>query len=849
METSLGLDFQNLIKYYVNINSIFSISKKQLIMKQLKLFFLLFTVFNSCFFYAQKSFKETIIVPIQKDAIIREKVFIHTNKTTYFSDENIWFKAYVAIDATNSSSLYTTNLLVNLLNDQGDVISSKTVFIQNGIGSGDFLINKDLKGGRYYIQAFTNLMKNFGSENTYIQQIEVISPSNTTELPSFDVSSGIYDIQVFPESGYLLENAENIIGIKASINGKGQTYSGTIVNSKGKEISTFKGNEFGFSRSIFFYDINETYKAILKFNTVEKSIDIPTANKNGIIFNVDNTDKSKIKITLKSNAETLPTLKKDTLALLVYRNNYICAAVSMALDNNFKTTQDLFFEKNKMLYGVNTVTLFKNNVPIAERKFFIEKPDDQTNVKVTKHSIANDSISYKIKASGSNNISLIANLSIAVVSENSTIYNEQQNIKTAFLLSPYIKGPVENPAFYFNSANEDRNIYLDLLLLSQGWTSYTLAEKIKYLNPKGIYQFENGFTINGTIQKYPKNYEIGILSKQNRLVAFSKIDEANTFTFKNVFAYKNETVKIALIKKSEPLMKPNQVSFISDITIKENYKHLINPQTNYTLKESKQLNNIYANSYRPGNDVNHLDAVIITNSKVKKTETNFEKELNLAYNHSLKAPGFYQSKKVTAQMEATYQTLMAYLVQVGCTMKVDGSGNKMLVLSQTPTTLFGQNNTRGYSPAKIYIDDVPLPSFDIQKLVDLPMYEVDEILVNKSGAGEGITGMGGVINIYLKKHGHQYFTEAGENLYENLLLLTGYDRAANYYKPLFNLTKTNLDLMEINWEKSLKTDINGEVIIKVPTNKFSNEFKFIINGFSDNGSLFHDVCVVKSNEF
>jgi hypothetical protein len=48
-------------------------------MKQLKLFFLLFTVFNSYFFYAQKSFKETVIVPIQKDAIIREKVFIHTN--------------------------------------------------------------------------------------------------------------------------------------------------------------------------------------------------------------------------------------------------------------------------------------------------------------------------------------------------------------------------------------------------------------------------------------------------------------------------------------------------------------------------------------------------------------------------------------------------------------------------------------------------------------------------------------------------------------------------------------------------------------------------------------------------
>ena len=517
----------------------------------------------------------------------------------------------------------------------------------------------------------------------------------------------------------------------------------------------------------------------------------------------------------------------------------------MTLDNNFKTTQDLFFEKNKMLYGVNTVTLFKNNVPIAERKFFIEKPDEQTNLKVTKLSIANDSISYGIKASGSNNIPLIADLSIAVVSENSTIYNEQQNIKSAFLLSPFIKGPVENPAFYFNAANENRNTYLDLLLLCQGWTSYTLADKINYLNPKGIYEFENGFTIRGTIKKYPKNYDIGIFSKQNQLAAYSKIDAVNSFSFNNVFNYKNETVKIALIKKGESIIKPNQVSFTSNNSIKENYKHLINPQTNYTIKESKQLNDINNSSFRFGNDVNQLDAVIIANSKTKKTETNFEKELNIAYKHNLIAASFYQSKKVTAQMESTYPTLKDYFVQMGFTVTNDDNNNKILILRQVPTTFFGENGTAVYIPAKLYIDDIQISSFEIHELLDLRMIEVDEILVNKSGAGQGITGMGGVINIYLKKYNHQYFAEPDKNLYQNLLLLTGYDRADKYYKPLFNLTKTNIDLMEINWENSLKTDINGEAIIKIPTNKFSNEFKFIINGVSDNGFLFHDIYSTK----
>ena len=34
-------------------------------------------------------------------------------------------------------------------------------------------------------------------------------------------------------------------------------------------------------------------------------------------------------------------------------------------------------------------------------------------------------------------------------------------------------------------------------------------------------------------------------------------------------------------------------------------------------------------------------------------------------------------------------------------------------------------------------------------------------------------------------------------------------------------------------------DENGEVFIKIPTNEFSNEYLFIINGFSENGLLFN----------
>ena len=43
------------------------------------------------------------------------------------------------------------------------------------------------------------------------------------------------------------------------------------------------------------------------------------------------------------------------------------------------------------------------------------------------------------------------------------------------------------------------------------------------------------------------------------------------------------------------------------------------------------------------------------------------------------------------------------------------------------------------------------------------------------------------------------------------------------------------------FDTKLATNENGEVFIKIPTNEISNEFKFIINGFSENGLLFNTI--------
>jgi len=127
--------------------------------------FLLFSITQYVIF-SQENIITSIIEPLQKESLYREKIFIHFNKTIYFTDENIRFTAYVAEDNKNTPSNYTTNLHVNLLNTNGDIVDSKNLFIKNGVGYGDFLIDSQLNSGKYYIQGFTHYMQNFGKNRT-----------------------------------------------------------------------------------------------------------------------------------------------------------------------------------------------------------------------------------------------------------------------------------------------------------------------------------------------------------------------------------------------------------------------------------------------------------------------------------------------------------------------------------------------------------------------------------------------------------------------------------------------------------------------------------------------------------
>ena len=68
-------------------------------MRKYILFFLLISSFN----YALNKPMDSIVKALEQDQLLFEKVYVHTNKTTYLNEDTIWFKAYVATNDNKPS--------------------------------------------------------------------------------------------------------------------------------------------------------------------------------------------------------------------------------------------------------------------------------------------------------------------------------------------------------------------------------------------------------------------------------------------------------------------------------------------------------------------------------------------------------------------------------------------------------------------------------------------------------------------------------------------------------------------------------------------------------------------------
>jgi len=475
--------------------------------------------------------------PIDDSLKIVEKVYLHLDRESYYPGDDIWFKAYL-IDASDGLlSSNSINLHVELISPDSKIIDSRVIKLDSGMGNGDFHLSEKLQSGRYRLRAYTNYMRNFGDQLFFKKEITIINSSDAVKAfsDSSNYNRNKLDISFFPEGGSLIENVSSTVAFKAvDENGYGYGISGEVYSSAGEKVIEFKSAHNGMGS----FSLNPApgfrYFAIIKSRNGDSiKYEIPKSFPKGVVLNISNNQAGQLSLIFKTNPETFPVVTAHDLSVTVSARNIIHKTYSFRMKslNSFLNipTQDL-------PDGIIMLTLSgADNIPLCERLVYIQNKEE-VKVKVETEKTQykqRDSVSLKISLKADSTVSQDAFLSLSATDNIFTDNSSQfpSNISSWFLLESDVRGPVEEPSYYFDPSNPDRLKDLDLLLLTQGWRDFEWKYKSM------IYPPENGFNISGKVRKkfadkplINSMVNIAIFKSGKPLIGIVPVDSAGKFS-------------------------------------------------------------------------------------------------------------------------------------------------------------------------------------------------------------------------------------------------------------------------------------------------------------------------------
>lgn len=777
--------------------------------------FLLLIFFFDFSFSQENSFKTIEQHYIDYFSLNHETIYTQLNKTKYLSSEELWFKSYIYNTKTQKPYLTTTNVYVSIYNDSGELIEKKLFYAEDGMTYGNLDLS-EYYPGFYYIKVSTNYMRNFNAPHFSLQEFEIVGNGDGQFLTQ--VVDKKYDFQLLPESGHLLNNTINTIGFKIlDQEGNGVKIEfGKVYDGKKNVVTTFNSNKLGMGKFSLLVDSAEDYIVEIQLNDGSIITEpIPKPEQLGVIMNINNLNPETLFVSLTTNASTLPSISDKTYYLVIHRDGLL-KKIDVNFDAN-KLQYIIPIPKEELLKGMNILSVFNDqNKPILERLVYNYATSLHNTIDI--HSIEKglDSTTIKLKTNLKDTIQ--KNISISVLPESTKSYATHENILTRFLLKPYIKGEVENPSFYFKNYDRKKAIDLDLLLLTQGWSSYSW-NSIFNTTMKALYHFEAGMQIKGKVNNsnnYNKKEDIILYSKASELMLTTELDTDNYFSFENVFIFANTSLFFSQRDKKGNISKPTvYVNIYPNLEVdKLDSKYLLNSDFTYdrtVFNESFSIDN-----------TTMLDTVYL-----EKTVEN--KPRNIINR------GAFNSKKINiTERYAPFAVVTDVIRDNG--FDVVNTGLAVQILSRRTTGFAGR------AAPNIFVDNRPLSDLELINLTYLTLDQVDEIYISQTpSAGLGKTG--GNINIFTSKG---FGSDVQKLSFSENIVGFGFTLPDKYYAPYYNKSHylTYSEYGVLNWLPNLDMSESGIFEFKIPNYTYEGITLFI-EGMAEDGSLISKIETIE----
>ncbi len=748
----------------------------------------------------------------------REVVFVHTNKTTYIKGEQLGFSAYVLDKDFKKPSSKTTNLYITLSDQNGELVKQGLFKAADGKADGVFAIDSLFTSGTYTLKAFTNWMKNFKEQNFFIQSIEVLDPMVDKEAFKRQTVEADLDLQFLPEGGQFLIGVENTVGVVIKDNfGFGvPLLDGELRDNYGELVSKFSVNQLGLGKFTFIPEPNKEYIAKVNFNGQEFSTALKDIKALGLALQIESTAVGAA-LRLRTNMASLPQITNTPYYLAIH-NGGAAKVIALPKFKGYSARQNI---PNELLFpGINVFTIFDaSNKPILERLYF------NYNGLSFDHSVRNSVVSegdslaiqlqYKLLDS-------LDHVSISVLPAATNAYQQHHSIASYTLLQPYVKGAIENGSSYFQGIDTEKKKDLDLLLLTQGWSSYDWGSIFNDA-PDYEYDFENGigFTIMRKDQKEKQFLLHPFAGIDAEVISFA--ENESSYEKNGLIPYEEQQLKIGEIGR-KGLVREGKL----ELAFKPNKAPMLNlPSVFLNYKRSSNLE-IFDEQLEPfiSGNIQELDEVVVV-KEIKDTKL---QELQ-AFTHGT-------VEKIDDDTRWRFRTFAQYIQLKG--FAVSGGVGNFSIINRIP--LLG-------APT-VYLDGVPLnprgsgpvagiggASTDtrLDPLINLDLFNIAYVEVNRTGIGEGLNGSGGVIRIYTRT---DYTRNARYRvpIYSEFEIPLTFKKPQKYYVPKY--ISYSSEFYEkygvLGWFPNLKTDNENTIGFKVRNPGLAN-VKLFVEGITKSG--------------
>lgn len=393
---------------------------------------------------------------------LQEKIYVHSDKSTYLAGDIIWFKVYY-VNAADHTPLHLSKVAyVEVLNGANQAIVQAKIDLKEGSGSAFVPLNSAT--GQYTFRAYTAWMKNVGQEQFFQKPITIINTLKNFE-PLTDTSSD-YSIQVFPEGGNLVSGLQSNVAVNVTgRNGNGVDFSGSLLTENGDTVTTITSFKFGIGTFLFTPSSNHTYRVAVTLPTGRSlKKELPQVYAQGYVMQLKNAANGRLSVLVTSSGRT-----DKTLFLIAHNRQQVQWAEGKPTVNG---QAQFLLDTATLPEGITHFTVFNEEQnPVCERLYF-KKPVPKILLDV--HSdqpqyAPRKKVEVIVQSAGADSTPL--NLSVAVYKLDSLQAENSVNIVNYLTLTSELSGTVEAPDFYF-SGDAQAGEAADNLMLTHGWRRY-----------------------------------------------------------------------------------------------------------------------------------------------------------------------------------------------------------------------------------------------------------------------------------------------------------------------------------------------------------------------------------------